>query len=162
MLVTPRRSAVALALASLLACGEAPRPADPALAAVPATPASFDVEVGTGQSDFEPLADGADVVLVHGAQGGWHVWTAFRVRGAALRDVRVNLFARFDDGSAAGAASAIALTLGERPMGEQIYAGLRDLVFDGDQARGRRLVLRVEVIASDGRHGAGERTVIAR
>ncbi len=31
------------------------------------------LELGTGTSAFEPLAEGADVELVEGAQGGWHL-----------------------------------------------------------------------------------------
>jgi len=41
------------------------------------TPAT--VEVGTGAKAFEPLADGADVTMVHGPQGGWHVLARARV-----------------------------------------------------------------------------------
>lgn len=127
-----------------------------------APPTAFDVEVGTGMSDYQPIADGAEVDLVRGVQGGWHLWTAFRVRGAALRDVRGNLFARFDNGTSAGDASAIAILLGARADGEQTYSGMRDFIYDGNQARGRTIVLRVEVVGSDGRHGAGERTVLGR
>lgn len=32
------------------------------------------VEVGNGDTSHAPLADGDHVVMVHGPQGGWHVW----------------------------------------------------------------------------------------
>ena len=39
---------------------------------------------------------------------------------------------------------------------------MRDFIHDGTQARGRKIMLRAEVLATDGRHGAGERMVLAR
>lgn len=37
------------------------------------------VELGTGTSGFEPIAEGADLELVAGPQGGWHVWVTARI-----------------------------------------------------------------------------------
>jgi hypothetical protein len=34
---------------------------------------------GTGDEAFSELTDGATVVMVHGPQGGWHVWTGVAV-----------------------------------------------------------------------------------
>jgi hypothetical protein len=39
------------------------------------------LELGTGTFRYEPLEDGAEVPLVHGAQGGWHVWLSVRASG---------------------------------------------------------------------------------
>lgn len=39
------------------------------------------LELGTGEWQYEPIADGQDVTMVHGAQGGWHVWASFLVEG---------------------------------------------------------------------------------
>lgn len=39
------------------------------------------VEVGTGERSFEPLAEGAEVVMVHGPQGGWHMLGSARLTG---------------------------------------------------------------------------------
>ena len=44
-----------------------------------------ELEIGSASSDgvgFEPIADGETAILVPGAQGGFHVWTGVRVRGA--------------------------------------------------------------------------------
>lgn len=147
----------------IIACSQKDRGTQPELAPVPATPNSFEVEVGTGNIDFKPIANGAEVELVHGSQGGWHIWTSFRLRNVvALKDVRINLYARFEDGSDAGAPSAVAMLLSDPVDGEQTYSGMRDFINDGNQARGRRIILRVEVVAGDGRHGAGERIVVGR
>ena len=144
----------------LIACTREDR--GPELAPVPATPSAFDVEVGTGDTDFQPLAEGAEVDLIHGVQGGWHIWTGFRVRNAALQDVRVNLYSRFDDGTAAGDPSSVAVVLSARPSGEQTNCCMRNFIHDGIAARGRKIVLRVEIVAGDGRHGAGERMIVGR
>jgi hypothetical protein len=40
------------------------------------------VELGNGdQTGHVPLTDGADVIMVQGGQGGWHVWGSARVCG---------------------------------------------------------------------------------
>lgn len=50
------------------------------------------VEIGTGDQSFEPLADGDPVTMVHGPQGGWHVWGSLRATGfAALVDIRYTI-----------------------------------------------------------------------
>jgi len=40
------------------------------------------LEVGTGSDRFVPLASGAELELVHGSQGGWHVELAVRMTGS--------------------------------------------------------------------------------
>lgn len=46
-----------------------------------------EVELGSGQPEqqvhFIEIADGTDVTLVPGAQGGFHVWLGMRMRGIA-------------------------------------------------------------------------------
>ncbi len=39
------------------------------------------LEIGTGTYRFEAVPEGGAVPLVYGAQGGWHLWLAVRVRG---------------------------------------------------------------------------------
>jgi hypothetical protein len=59
-------------------CGEEEPPIGP-------TPPG-DLLVGSADfagEGFVEVADGAEVALVAGAQGGFHVWTSFQVRGAA-------------------------------------------------------------------------------
>jgi hypothetical protein len=68
------RLAAQLVLAMLLplslgACAAEPTPADATLS------------LGTGTSRFVALADGDEVPMIHGAQGGWHVWVSVRVEG---------------------------------------------------------------------------------
>jgi hypothetical protein len=55
----------------------------------PAGPATL--ELGTGSWQFEAIEDGQDVELVHGAQGGWHMWISLKVRNAAVDHATVQL-----------------------------------------------------------------------
>jgi hypothetical protein len=68
--------AAAFVIVALGACGE-----DPGGPGLPA-----DLVVGSTSSDrtsFVEVADGEDVPLVSGSQGGFHVWTGLRLRGAS-------------------------------------------------------------------------------
>jgi hypothetical protein len=61
---------------ALFACGGGCGPGDPGVELV----------LGSASEDrtrFVEVEDGADVPLVPGSQGGFHVWTGVRVRGAA-------------------------------------------------------------------------------
>ena len=57
------------------------------------------LEVGTGSWRFEALADGQEVELIRGAQGGWHVWVSFRVRGVPMERPPIRLTLEPADGS---------------------------------------------------------------
>lgn len=39
------------------------------------------IEIGGGERTFEPVSDGADLTMVHGPQGGWHVLASVRLTG---------------------------------------------------------------------------------
>jgi hypothetical protein len=56
--------------------------------------------IGTGQTDYLPLADGQVVELERGPQGGHHVWVAFRAQNVSPRGALVELTARQPDGGA--------------------------------------------------------------
>jgi hypothetical protein len=58
-----------LLVGGLLAACVEPVPTDPA------------VSLGTGELAFEPLAEGGDLAVVHGPQGGYHVVGSVRARG---------------------------------------------------------------------------------
>ncbi len=69
-----RALALALAAASL-ACGGEP----PASNRDPDGGSTARIELGTGTASFIPLAPAADIELVHGPQGGYHLETAVRL-----------------------------------------------------------------------------------
>ena len=156
---------VAFAASLMLLAGSCTAPAeDPkfVLAAVPATPATLAVEVGTGTKDFVALADGDPVELTFGPQGGFHIWTAVRVKNVVATGVQVNLRAKLDDGALVGPASRMALSLEVNDDGSATAAGLRNFVENASELRGKHVTLSVDVIAADQRHGAAERRVTVR
>lgn len=73
------RLALVIATASLFAGACAPGEEEEEL------PLTADMQIGlstNGSEGFMQVSDGADVQLASGAQGGYHVWTAPRFRGA--------------------------------------------------------------------------------
>ena len=154
-----RRLLLIIALAC--GCNEVNGGADSALAPVPNTPSTLVVEVGTGESDWMPLRDGDTVSMIAGPQGGFHVWTAIRIMDSSVDSARINLTSRLEaTGEPAGNPSSVATTLTLTSDGAREHVGMRNFIADPTQVRGRRVALRVEAIAPDGRHGAGEHVVL--
>jgi hypothetical protein len=155
-----RRCAYFVALA--LSCGTN-GPTSDELAPVPNTPPSFAVDIGTGYIELEELAEGQEVDLSYGRQGGFHIWTAVRVHDVTVGEAQINLLSRYEeDGTSAGPPSRVAVPLVEEPGGTRAVTGLRNFIGDAVRARGKRIVLRVEVVASNDRHGEAEKIVTAR
>ena len=126
------------------------------------------IELGTGEVAFEPLADGAAVPLVSGLQGGRHVWGSVRVVGIDWREIDM-LFA-IEDGNGEALtdttrviqelqqcdSSTAGCTVG---MGEMV--GITILV-DNDDAgaiANRSVVIRVEASDVQGRSATTTKTV---
>lgn len=133
----------------------------PELVPVPSTPPTLHVDLGTGIAEFVELAEGEPVELVYGPQGGFHVWTAIRVHDDAIPEVQVNLTARLENGAPAGPPSSALTALSPSADGARSAAGLRNLIASAESVRGKRFILRVEVIARDERHGSAEKVVTA-
>lgn len=155
------RVAITVALSAVLACGDGSSGRSPAeLEPVPSTPPSLEVEVGTGEVGFAPLSAGDEVELVYGPQGGYHIWTAVRIRDVSVEQAQINVSARFEGtGAPAGPASrwpAAPVIRGEA----RVHFGMRTFIAQAPLADGKRIILRAEVITRDGRHGAGERAVV--
>jgi hypothetical protein len=86
----PTRTPLApsLAAAALLLAAAATLPA-----CGPHVPASYpgppDVTLGTGYDQFVPVDDGADVPIIMGLQGGYHIWGSVRARYVDPRQVHL-------------------------------------------------------------------------
>jgi hypothetical protein len=101
-----RPAAILLTLLTLAGCGAAPRTTSgtpsgtPATGNTPGTAIALTLGAPGDGGALDPLDDGAAVTLVPGAQGGFHVWLAYR-----LRDVPAGTFtlerdaARVSDGA---------------------------------------------------------------
>jgi hypothetical protein len=111
----------ALALVGLAGC-----------ASVEAAPSSDALlEVGTGTARFELLEDGAEVAMVRGAQGGWHLWISARASGL---------------GSGTG---SLEIAHGPADGGEPLESTRVGVVFDPPDAQGRRATLGWQAILAE-------------
>ncbi|GAB4196307.1 MAG: hypothetical protein OHK0013_03360 [Sandaracinaceae bacterium] len=94
-------------------------------------PVEASLEIGTGTARFVPLADGDEVPMVKGAQGGWHLWVSVRAEGLE-----------------SGLAS---LELAHQPADEsepeQVMRS--GVTFDPPDARGRRVTLGWQAILAN-------------
>lgn len=151
-----RRSAFILAFA--VSCGTN-GPTSAELVPVPSTPPTFVVEVGTGFIEFEELADGQEVDLAYGPQGGFHIWTAVRVRDVTVGEAQINLLSRYEDGTSAGPPSRVAVPLVEGPGGTRAVTGLRNFIGDAAGARGKRIIFarRGDRVGATARRGREDR-----
>jgi hypothetical protein len=55
------------------------------------------VVLGTGEADFEALADEASIPLIRGVQGAFHIWTSFLAYGFDTDVLRMDLTTHLDD-----------------------------------------------------------------
>lgn len=46
------------------------------------------IDLGTGELEFEPLADGDELAIVQGSQGGYHLYGSFRVKNVVTGNAR--------------------------------------------------------------------------
>jgi hypothetical protein len=120
--------------------------------------------VGTGISDFMPLADGDAVDIAMGPQGGYHIWTSVRITGdPGLAAATVVLDGRFaDSGASIGSGTPTTVLLRTDASGAQAASGLRTFVSNPAAVRGMRVTIGLSVTTSDGRHCADQRTVVAQ
>lgn len=152
------RTRAALILSALVAgCGPDETPVDDGCD-VPAT--ALDVEVGTGLDEFEPITDGAKVSLIYGPQGGFHLWTAIRVRDVSAERVSVELDAVRDDGMRVGGSGAVTVVLVTNPDGTRVRTGLYAYVDVPSDAVGHRVSIAATVTACGEGRGRDSRVVV--
>ena len=122
------------------------------------------IEIGTGLSEFIDVAEGADVELVMGPQGGWHVDVALRLYDLDPMDMQLEIegFYVEDDESATIQIERL-LTLRRVRMEDDHYVRLGDqLVFtvaDGSQVEGRDIRIEVRAIQADGGVGRASKVI---
>jgi len=73
----------------MLGCGAAPAPASSKTTVDDGRTAAATFVVGSGKDSYAATPDGAAVEIIHGPQGGYHLWGAFRVSGIAAGSVSV-------------------------------------------------------------------------
>ncbi len=113
------------------------------------------VVLGTGQAEYEPLADGASVPLIKGIQGAFHVWISFLAYGFDTDVLRMDLTTRWEgrDDTALGAPGNVGVRATADAAGAPALAfvGWPAVVFDATCGHGRRLRIELTVLDTEGR-----------
>lgn len=135
------------------AAAAAPDPLEPETAAL---------EIGTGTWRFEPLEDGDEIPMVHGAQGGWHLWVAVRTNGMEARIGRLEIELQPADESAPAQSTAIGISLDPPDAeGRMSYLGWPAILPNPSCAAGTMQRIRATFTTSSGERASSERYVIA-
>jgi hypothetical protein len=148
------RGFVALLLA-LVACGGDPAGERP--------PGLATLELGTGSWRFEPLEDGQNVELVHGAQGGWHIWISLKVSGAAVDQPTVTLSMEPVDASRPAQDTSLPLAFDPpNEQGESKLIGFTGILNDPSCLVGELIRVRASLTTVDGEELSDVREVVVQ
>ena len=122
------------------------------------------IEIGTGLTEFIEVADGGDVELVMGPQGGWHVDVALRLYDLDPMDMQLVIegFYVEDDESATIEIERLLTLRRVRDEGDHYLRVGDQLVFtvtDGSQVEGRDIRIEVQAIQADGGVGRASKVI---
>jgi hypothetical protein len=125
---------------------------------VPPPPAETSVELGTGEWQFEPLANGQNVALVWGPQGGYHVWLSVQTQGMEPAQVTLRIEYEPMDTPSVPVSSQVRVKL--KTTGEEQYLlGWPAQLLDPLLWVGHAVRFRVTLTDHRGVHGSDERTI---
>ncbi len=129
----------------------------------PLPPPELTLELGTGESMFEPLTDEQEVPLVAGPQGGHHVWLSLRVGGLSqgendhvLLDLDMVLL---NDTEPPPRRAPVRLLMSPDEDGH-LYIGWPAQLEAPECAVGERMSIRATITSTDGRMTMDERIVV--
>jgi hypothetical protein len=134
----------------------------------PANHGPPELVIGTGQTDFAPLAEGQTLQLERGPQGGHHIWLAARMKNLRQSGSRTTLTAKVVGDPALTIAPAGYVFTFDRDEGNycklwglrfQVDSGAADLGSTYKQFLGKQLELTVEVVDSTNARATSTRTV---
>lgn len=124
-------------------------------------PAEAALELGTGTSRFEPLVDGQEIAMVHGAQGGWHLWISARATGLDARIGSLEITQGPADGSAEPQTTRVGVTFDPPDAeGRRVTLGWQAILADPACCVGRLHRVRVTVTTASGERVSAERDVM--
>lgn len=139
-----------------------PAPTPRAVDLLPGEGDSF-VELGTGVTGFEALAEGGDIELVAGFQGGWHVDAAVRFGGFSPTGVTLFYEALAPNAEPLSLITSAGLSPSRVIVDDGAFVRVGDRVVfrvdDGNTLIGQTIVLRV-VAEVDGATIADERELV--
>jgi hypothetical protein len=148
---TATRGLVALAMASVMG----------GCAGAAATPGEAFLELGTGTARFQPLEDGDEVAMVHGAQGGWHLWISARATGLSSGTGSLEIAHGPADGSEEMQSSRVGVVFDPPDaQGRRVTLGWQAILTDPPCAVGRLHRVRVTVTTATGERVSAERDVL--
>jgi hypothetical protein len=171
------RNLIWLMLSGLVACGETkPVVTDTANPDDTGVEPACDpddpwIEVGTGSAQFESLADGDPVTMVHGPQGGWHMLGSVRVHNmTTIVEIAFTVKVEASGVQVGGGSLYVQLVAEDECVGYfpgmYAYLNVTELV-DGDRDTPPELlayepvVMDAVVTGQDGTVASGEVRVIA-
>lgn len=135
----------------------------------PANAGAPELVLGTGQTDYGPLADGQTLQLEKGPQGGHHIWMAVRMRNLKRSGSRTALFAKLPDDPGAQIYPAAYVFSFDRDEGSycklyglrfQLDSGAPDLRDAYKKFLGKKLEVTAEVTDSIGQRATSTRSIM--
>jgi len=113
------------------------------------------VELGTGDQAFIVLHDGDPVPIIHGLQGGYHVWGAVRASDLAPMGVHLQFtLARLDDAVPVTTRTDVADLVDGEHLGTAVF------VPDPDGVRGQPCTFDLTAIDTHGTMVHSQRTIV--
>jgi hypothetical protein len=167
--VSARHLALALALA-VLGCDPEPRENSSGLDG-----GSWPMELGQGEVGFAPLAEGDTLPYVAGAQGGYHVFVAFRMRDLDPMRVLVRVTTAVEGHDElvldrrgrvtfereANPSGAVApADAGTGPATRYVYAGWPAQILEAGEHFGERTRIDVQLEDKNGRRASAGQTIV--
>lgn len=103
------------------------------------------LELGTGLDEFVPITDGDSVPIVHGIQGGYHIWGSLRARDLGPEQVRLHYTLTLEE--TGELVSSVKIVVGLHPAeNEDAWVSLGSFVFVPMpmQVHGQDVLMQVE------------------
>jgi hypothetical protein len=132
-----------------------------AVAACAPAPGDATLELGTGESRFEAVEPGGEVLLVRGSQGGYHVWMSMRALGLQGERMDMLLEVQPTDGSMAVQQSWVRVFMDELETGSE-YVGWPATIRDAECFVGREVLVRAAITDERGKTAVGEMLIVPR
>ena len=132
-----------------------------ASACSPPDPSHFAVEVGTGETRFQPLATGDTVDIIRGPQGGFHIWIGARAKAPVDPRGAEVVYSILDAGGREVSINGQRTTLAENGEWFEVF-GLFGFLQTPQGISGSDVTLRTEIRDAGGKRGTDERRVRAR
>jgi hypothetical protein len=122
------------------------------------------VQVGSGQSDYLPVADDDVLQVEAGPQGGYHVWLALRMQGLHQSSSVTTVTGRFPDLGYDVAPYSVVFTFNPSEGGFCKIYGLRFRLDDDAHPiadlLGKALDVTIQVADTDGSVGTGQKHIV--